>query len=75
MKIKEVDKQGRIVIPKAWRKKHLKGKKVVLRLKEGAIEIIPYESFDLTEFFDKFAVDVKSDLVDWHALRKELRKL
>ncbi|MBI4257662.1 MAG: AbrB/MazE/SpoVT family DNA-binding domain-containing protein [Thaumarchaeota archaeon] len=63
-----------MVIPKGWRKKHLKGKKVVLKLKEGSIEIIPYETFDLTEFFDKFTVNVKSDLSDWHALRKELMK-
>ncbi len=75
VEIKEIDEQGRIVIPKAWRRKHLKSKKLVMKLKEGAIEIIPYSALDLTKFFDRIEVDVKSDLDDWHALRKDLRKL
>lgn len=75
VEIKEIDEQGRIVIPKAWRSKHLKSKRLVMKLKEGAIEIIPYSTVDLTDFFDKIEVDVRSDLGDWHGLRKELRKL
>ncbi len=74
VEIKEVDDQGRIIIPKAWRDKHLKSKKVIVKLKEDAVEIIPYRSLDLTKFFDKIQVDVKSDLCDWHALQRELRK-
>jgi len=75
VEIKEIDEQGRIVIPKAWRSKHLKSRKLLMKLREGAIEIIPYGAIDLTEFFDKIEVDVRSDLGDWHALRRELRKL
>ncbi len=75
VEIKEIDDQGRIIIPKAWRDKHLKNrKKVIMKLKEEVVEIIPYPSLDLTKFFDKMEVDVKSDLADWHALRRELRR-
>ena len=75
MEIKEIDNQGRIVIPKNWRKGKLKGKKVVLKRKsDDSIEIIPYDRFDLTKYFDSIEVDVKSPLSDWHALKKELSR-
>ncbi len=77
VEIKEVDKQGRIIIPKSWRAKYLKGKgknKVILKLSEGAVEIAPYRSPDLTQFFDKAEVDIKADLSDWHAVARELRR-
>ena len=73
MEIKDVDEQGRIIIPKQWRSKLLKGNKVVMRLKDDSIEITPFRQGDLTRFFDAAVADVKSDLEDWHALRKELR--
>jgi len=73
LEVKDVDEQGRIVIPKEWRRKLLKGKKVVMRLKDNSIEITPYRQGDLTKFFDAALVDVKRNLEDWHAVRKELR--
>jgi len=72
--IKRVDGQGRIVIPKKWREKYLKGRRVVMRIKEDVIEIMPERLFDLTRFFDSIEVDVRSDLADWHKVKKELRK-
>ena len=73
LEIKDVDEQGRIIIPKKWRNKLLKGKKVVMRLKDDSIEITPFRQGDLTRFFDAAVADIKSDLEDWHAVRKELR--
>ena len=74
MEIKTIDDQGRIVIPVEWRGK-LKTRKVLMKLKEngGAIEIIPYNSLDLTKYFDSIEADVHAPLSDWHSLRKELR--
>ena len=47
MEVKEIDDQGRIVIPKEWRKARFKGRKVLMKLKEGGgIEILPYNSLD-----------------------------
>jgi bifunctional DNA-binding transcriptional regulator/antitoxin component of YhaV-PrlF toxin-antitoxin module len=72
--LKGVDSQGRIVLPAAWRKKYLKGDKVLLRPKGDILEVVPREKVDLTAFFDAAEADVKSDLSDWHAVRKELQK-
>jgi len=72
--LKEVDEQGRIVIPAEWRKKWLRGTKVILRNRGDILEILPQEKVDLTAFFDRTEVDMKADLSDWHAVRRTLRK-
>ncbi len=74
MEVKDVDSQGRVVIPKEWRDKYLKGGKAVLVLKEDLIEIRPLKRVSLTDYFDRVEVDIKSDLSDWHKVRKELRR-
>ena len=70
--IKEVDKQGRLVLPRNWRKKYVKRGKIVLRIEGDKIIIKPYELADLTEFFDKVEADIKSDLADWKSVRREV---
>ncbi len=70
--IKELDKQGRLVLPKDWREKYAKGGKVLLKIENDTIIIKPYRLVDLTEFFDKIEVDIKSDLSDWKSVRREL---
>jgi len=72
--LKEVDEQGRIVIPASWRKKHLRGRKVLLRPKGDVIEILPQDRVDLTAYFDAAEADLRADLADWHSVRRELRK-
>ena len=37
------------------------------------VEIRPFNKSDLTKYFDKVEMDLKSDLSDWHKVRKELR--
>ena len=74
MVVKRVDGQGRIVIPKKWREKYLKDRRVIMRIRGDVIEIMPERVFDLTRFFDSIEVDVRSDLADWHKVKKELRK-
>lgn len=71
MVIRELDKQGRIVIPKKWRVKY--AGKFMMRLEEDTIKMIPMKIVDLTEYFDSIKVDLKSDLSDWHSVRRELR--
>jgi len=70
--IKEIDKQGRLVLPKEWRERYAKDRRVVIRMEEDRIIIKPYRFTDLTEFFDKIEVDLKSDLSDWKSVRREL---
>ena len=73
VEIKNVDNQGRIMLPKDWRDRYLKGKKAIIVYKGDVVEIRPFVESDLTKFFDKVEVDLKSDLSDWHNVRKELR--
>lgn len=70
--IKELDKQGRLVLPKNWRERHAKKGKVILKVEEDTIIIKPYELADLTEFFDKIEIDIKSDISNWKSVRREL---
>ena len=72
--LKKVDRQGRIVLPAAWRKKHLRGDAVLLVPREGRLEILPQDVVDLTAYFDAAEVDLKADLADWHEVRRGLRK-
>jgi bifunctional DNA-binding transcriptional regulator/antitoxin component of YhaV-PrlF toxin-antitoxin module len=37
--VKGVDEQGRAILPKAWREKYLKNKKVIILAKGDTIEI------------------------------------
>jgi bifunctional DNA-binding transcriptional regulator/antitoxin component of YhaV-PrlF toxin-antitoxin module len=73
VEVKTVDNQGRIILPKNWRDRYLKGKKAIVSFKADVIEIRPFTKTDLTEYFDKVDVDLKADLSEWHKVRKELR--
>jgi bifunctional DNA-binding transcriptional regulator/antitoxin component of YhaV-PrlF toxin-antitoxin module len=72
VEVKTVDNQGRIILPKNWRDRYLKGKKAIIVFKGELVEIRPFSKPDLTKYFDKVDVDLKSDLSDWHKIRKEL---
>jgi len=61
------------LLPKEWRDRYLKGKKAIIVYKENVVEIRPFDKSDLTKYFDKVEIDLKSDLSDWHKVRKELR--
>jgi bifunctional DNA-binding transcriptional regulator/antitoxin component of YhaV-PrlF toxin-antitoxin module len=75
VEIKAVDSQGRIILPKSWRDRYLEGKKAIVSFKGDTIEIRPLTKGDLTKYFDKVDVDIKSDLSQWHKVRKELRRI
>jgi bifunctional DNA-binding transcriptional regulator/antitoxin component of YhaV-PrlF toxin-antitoxin module len=74
VEVKTVDSQGRIILPKSWRDRYLKGKKAIVVFKDDLVEIRPFEKSDLTKYFDKAEADLKSDFSDWHKVRKELRR-
>ena len=71
VEIKQVDAQGRIILPKAWRNR-LKTKNVMIIDDDDRLEIRPADT-DLTRFVDAVEVESKN-FDDYHALRKELRK-
>jgi len=74
LEIKNIDDQGRIMLPKNWRKRYLKSKKAVISQKGDLIEIRPFEDIDLTKYFDSIKVDLEASLDDWHKVREELRR-
>ena len=75
VEVKTVDNQGRIILPKNWRDRYLKGKKAIVSFKEDLIEIRPFTKADLTTYFDKVDVDLKADLSDWHKVERNYEGL
>ncbi len=69
--VKEADEQGRITLPANWRKKH-RSKKYKLIIKDDEIIIRPLSNRRLSDLFDSIEIDVKSPLIDWKKLKKEL---
>lgn len=53
VKEKEVDKQGRIVLPSPWRKKVLRDHKVIMIIEEDEIILVPKTNKKLSSFFKK----------------------
>ena len=72
--LRKIDERGRIVIPAEWRKKWMRGTKVILRNRGEVLEILPQDTVDLTLFFDRAEVDMKADLSNWHRARRDLQK-
>ncbi|MHA1648800.1 MAG: AbrB/MazE/SpoVT family DNA-binding domain-containing protein [Candidatus Helarchaeota archaeon] len=67
-KIRKVDSQGRIILPREWRKRELKdGNEVIIIEEEGILRIIPKKKIDLTQFFDSLEFDdeLVDKLEDW----------
>jgi len=75
MEIKLIDDQGRLVLPKDWRKKHAKKRRVILRIEGERIIIEPLKLPDLTKFFDSIEAEIKSDLSNWKSVRRELLEI
>jgi bifunctional DNA-binding transcriptional regulator/antitoxin component of YhaV-PrlF toxin-antitoxin module len=75
VEVKAINNQGRIILPKNWRSRYLKGKKAIVTSKGDLIEIRPFTKIDLTKYFDTVNVEVKADLSDWHKVRKEIRRI
>ncbi len=70
--MKYVDKEGRIVLPKKWRDKHLKSHVVLLEIHDGKITIEEYQLPDLNELINSVDADIKSDLEDWKGVKRDL---
>ncbi|MCD6559903.1 AbrB/MazE/SpoVT family DNA-binding domain-containing protein [Palaeococcus sp. (in: euryarchaeotes)] len=60
MEVKRIDGQGRIVLPREWRKKW--GNEVILVEFEDRIEILPRKKPKFSEFFDIIEVEKEGDI-------------
>lgn len=70
--IKRVDGQGRLTLPKKWRDQYLRNHSVRLMIKDGEIIVKPNKTEDISDLIDSVELDIKSDLSDWDAVKKEL---
>lgn len=73
--IKKLDSQGRLVIPKKWRRKYVREGRVIMKIIGDRIEVIPESKVELTKYFDTIEVDIKSSLEDWDSVKKELMSI
>ena len=67
---KNIDPEGRILLPKGWREKH--GKEVLIIENDDYLKIVSKKRKKLTDFFDSIEANVKSELSDWGSVRKEI---
>lgn len=73
--LRDVDAQGRLVIPKKWREEHLKSSSVLLIMTDDEIIIKSNEPEDIIDLIDSVPIDLKSELSDWDKVRKELYEI
>ncbi len=74
LEIKRLDPQGRVHIPRNWRREVLGDSDEVIIMKfKDHIRIMPLTRGSLTEFFDMVEVDVSPEIFrDYHKLRDSL---
>ncbi len=66
---KRLDPEGRLLLPREWRERH--GKSVLIVETDDYLKIVAKKG-KLTDIIDKVELDIKSDLSDWHAVKREL---
>ena len=66
-----MDEQGRFILPVDWRETELSESREVYVIKrKGYLKLIPKRRIDLTEYFDKVDLGVKS-ISDWNDFEKK----
>lgn len=75
VEIKQVDPQGRVLLPSKWRKERLgKRREVYVISLQDRVEVVPLEA-DLSRFADSVVMDIpEGKFLDYHELRRELRR-
>jgi bifunctional DNA-binding transcriptional regulator/antitoxin component of YhaV-PrlF toxin-antitoxin module len=75
-KVRRVDQQGRIALPRDWRSKSLKGaKEVIVVEQDDSLLIRPRRRADITKYFESIEVDVDpKGFADYSLLKRELLK-
>ncbi len=66
---KNLDREGRVLLPKAWRQKY--GKKLIIIQTEKELRILPHQQKYFSEM-PEIKVNIKSLLTDWHGIKKEI---
>ena len=72
--VKEIDAQGRITIPRSWRK-NWKSNKIIMTMRDDRIEVTPLKPTRPSELFDSIEISDDVDFTDPHSLKKALLEL
>ena len=70
IELKKVDSRGRIILPAGWREAEIgESRELYVIKRKGYLKLIPKQKVDLTEFFDKVDLGVKS-IGNWKDFEK-----
>ena len=69
--VKKMDSHGRIILPADWREAKVEESREMYVIKrKGYLKLVPKRRVDLTEYFDKVDLGVKS-IDNWAAFEKK----
>jgi bifunctional DNA-binding transcriptional regulator/antitoxin component of YhaV-PrlF toxin-antitoxin module len=72
VEIKKVDAQGRLILPADWREAEIgESRELYVIKRKGYLKLVPKRRVDLTKYFDKFDLGVKS-IGSWSEFEKKI---
>jgi bifunctional DNA-binding transcriptional regulator/antitoxin component of YhaV-PrlF toxin-antitoxin module len=71
VEVKKVDAQGRLILPADWREAEIgESRELYVIKRKGYLKLVPKRRVDLTKYFDKVDLGVKS-IDSWSEFEKE----
>jgi bifunctional DNA-binding transcriptional regulator/antitoxin component of YhaV-PrlF toxin-antitoxin module len=72
VEVKKVDAQGRLILPADWREAEIgESRELYIIKRKGYLKLVPKRRVDLTKYFDKVDLGVKS-IDSWSEFEKKL---
>ena len=72
VEVKKVDSQGRLILPVDWREAELgESRELYIIKRKGYLKLVPKRRVDLTKYFDKVDLGVKS-IGSWSEFEKKI---
>lgn len=72
VEIKKVDAQGRLILPADWREAEIgESRELYVIKRKGYLKLVPKRRVDLTKYFDKVDLGVKS-IASWSEFEKKI---
>ena len=72
VEVKKVDAQGRFILPADWREAEIgESRELYVIKRKGYLKLIPKRRVDLTKYFDKVDLGVKS-IESWSEFEKKI---
>ena len=72
VEVKKVDAQGRLILPADWREAEIgESRELYIIKRKGYLKLVPKRCVDLTKYFDKVDLGVKS-IDSWSEFEKKI---